>query len=55
MQEDKEKDSYFRFRIDAKTKKDFQIIAKKKAINTSELLPQWIESYIKQHQEPQSK
>lgn len=47
MSEDKEKDSYFRFRIDAKTKKDFQIITKKKAINTSELFRQWIEDYIR--------
>lgn len=47
MSDDKEKDSYFRFRIDAKTKKDFQTITKKKAINTSELFRQWIEDYIR--------
>ena len=30
MNEYKEKDSYFRFRIDTKTKKDFQMLTKKK-------------------------
>lgn len=47
MTEDKAKDNYFRFRIDTKTKKDFQQLTKTKAINTSELLRHWIEDYIR--------
>lgn len=47
---EKEKDSYFRFRIDIDTKKQFQDLTKKKAINTSELFRQWILEYIQEQQ-----
>lgn len=50
--EEKEKDSYFRFRIDVDTKKQFQDLTKKKAINTSELFRQWILEYIQEQQAP---
>ena len=44
-----EKNSYFSFRIDERTKKKFQDITKRQAINTSELFRQWIEAYIAEH------
>lgn len=47
---DKEKDSYFRFRIDMETKEKFQQITKRKAINVSELFRMWINDYIKENQ-----
>lgn len=46
---EKEKDSYFRFRIDLETKDKFQAITKRQAINSSELFRQWIENYIKEN------
>lgn len=46
---EKEKDSYFRFRIDLETKDKFQSITKRKSINSSELFRQWIENYIKEN------
>ena len=48
---DKEKDSYIQFRIDNITKKQFQNLAKRKAINTSELFRQWIVEFIQEHRE----
>jgi ribbon-helix-helix protein, copG family len=48
--EEKEKDSYIQFRISNDTKKRFQEITKREAINTSELFRQWIEKYIQDNQ-----
>ncbi len=49
---EKEKDSYFRFRIDLETKDKFQAITKRQAINSSELFRRWIENYIKENSSP---
>lgn len=49
MDVDKQKDSYIRFRIDYDTKKKFQEITNKRAVNISELFRQWIEKYIEEH------
>ena len=48
---DKEKDSYIQFRIDNTTKKQFQDLTKRKAINTSELFRQWIVAFIHEQQQ----
>lgn len=47
---DREKDSFIQFRVDNTTKKQFQDLAKRKAINTSELFRQWIIAFIQEHQ-----
>lgn len=50
MIDDRQKDSYLRFRIDVETKNEFQAITRKKAINISELFRQWIADYIAENQ-----
>lgn len=49
VEKDINKETYIQFRLEKSLKKEFNELAKKKAINTSELLRQFIVSWIEKN------